>query len=72
MYWCLPPKGYIKLTVDRSVPNSNGSSGCGGVFRTESGNWIMGCQVKSPFLDILAVELHAMVVGMLAIMHLIK
>ena len=34
------------------------------MFRNDSGHWLLGFQVKSPSLDILMVEFHALMVGL--------
>ena len=40
--WLKPPAGWHKLNTDGSVISTNGLSGCGGLLRDCSGQWVVG------------------------------
>ena len=40
--WLKPPEGWHKLNTDGSVVGSSGQSGCGGLLRDCSGQWVVG------------------------------
>ena len=62
--WQPPSMGYIKLNTDRSVWMQSGVSGCGGVIRDANGNWLLGISAKGLSIDVLHVELQAILHGL--------
>ena len=64
IFWQTPLVSYIKLNVDASIFETYERSGCGGVFRNDKGDWLLGFECKSFSLLVISVELHALAIGL--------
>ncbi|GLT67469.1 hypothetical protein SLA2020_397770 [Shorea laevis] len=58
--WSPPPPGFIKLNTDGSALTNPGTAGARGVFRNESGNWLLGYYRNIGFTSSLSAELWAL------------
>ncbi|XP_020959237.1 uncharacterized protein LOC110263052 [Arachis ipaensis] len=62
--WWPPSPGWVKLNVDGSVVETNAMSGCGGLLRSETGQWLLGFSIRSDSTNVLEVELGALRMGL--------
>ncbi|MED6179515.1 hypothetical protein PIB30_117677 [Stylosanthes scabra] len=63
--WCPPSPGWVKLNVDGTVlENNSAMSGCGGLLRSETGQWLLGFSIRSDSTNVLEVELCALRMGL--------
>ncbi|KAI4313582.1 hypothetical protein L6164_026547 [Bauhinia variegata] len=62
--WRFPEKGWIKCNVDGSFLSEKRSTGCGGVYRDEQGNWLYGFSKKLVYSDLTTAEIEAIYTGL--------
>ena len=62
--WLKPPASWHKLNTDGSVVNTNGLSGCGGLLRDCSGQWVVGFAKSISVSSSIAAELWALREGL--------
>ena len=62
--WLKPPVGWHKLNTDGSVAGSCGQSGCGGLLRDSSGQWVVGFAQSICVCSSIAAELWALREGL--------
>ena len=62
--WLKPPAGWHKLNTDGSVVSTNGLSGCGGLLRDCSGQWVVGFAKSINVSSSIAVEFWALREGL--------
>ena len=62
--WLKPPAGWHKLNTDGSVVNTNGLSGCGGLLRDCSGQWVVGFAKSISVSSSIAAELWVLREGL--------
>ena len=62
--WLKPPEGWHKLNTDGSVVSTNGLSGCSGLLRDCSGQWVIGFAKSISVSSSIAAELWALREGL--------
>lgn len=55
--WSFPPNGWVKANADGSVNSNSAMATCGGVFRDDTGRWILGFARKMGSSNVLMAEL---------------
>ncbi|KAJ7982470.1 Ribonuclease H [Quillaja saponaria] len=63
--WSKPETGYIKLNSDGAVANAQSRAGCGGVFRNENGDWLLGFHMNLGCCSSKVAELEGIRAGLL-------
>lgn len=62
--WQCPPQGWTKINPDGSTWHGGFSCGCGGLFRDEHGNWVLGFAIKLGDTGTLGAELWEILPGL--------
>ncbi|GMI78059.1 hypothetical protein HRI_001475200 [Hibiscus trionum] len=62
--WIRPPSGFICVNVDGIIRASSGQGLIGGIFRDDSGNWLLGFQQSLGIATAFTTELWAIWTGL--------
>ncbi|KAL4307123.1 uncharacterized protein LOC107605009 [Arachis ipaensis] len=62
--WEPPPRGWVKLNTDGSVKEEAKKAGCGGLLRTQQGEWIGGFTANLGYCQITQAEMWAVLYGL--------